>query len=460
MDLRKIDEDGAFVDDDDIGGFEFSMASSAITEERLNLARSRTNFNASLDVKELATLREEQDRLDYQDIDLPSADAALDTSREEEERSAFFDNYKAAMYTANLKARSDMGHSVALGVVATGPRAARSSILYGDGDLAALRKQFSKKSIVDPTDVSYVRKPDLTNIISERDRLDPSKRPKYTLKQVLFSRRFHLYKHRFGNAQWDNTLVFPTLPQPKDEFGDLICGECAPASERDRTRKNGHRFIVAADTQFGILMDGFAMENPNWSQEIAISRKCVDQINAMEGEDRPLFVCVCGDLVDTESSFNNALASWKKVMRGWERNLIFEQQVKDFKRVWANLHPDIALVCLCGNHDVGNRPTKASIDRWTSSFGDDFFAFWVNGTYNIALNNCLFSDPTGAPDLYQEQLSWLEEKLAQGKAHNATHIFVYGHFPWFLRHEEEGDDELDSISAPPSGWGPEGEFDL
>lgn len=349
-----------------------------------------------------------------------------------------------------------MGHSVALGVVATGPRAARSSILYGDGDLAALRKQFSKKSIVDPTDVSYVRKPDLTNIISERDRLDPSKRPKYTLKQVLFSRRFHLYKHRFGNAQWDNTLVFPTLPQPKDKFGDLICGECAPASERDRTRKNGHRFIVAADTQFGILMDGFAMENPNWSQEIAISRKCVDQINAMEGEDRPLFVCVCGDLVDTESSFNNALASWKKVMLGWERNLIFEQQVKDFKRVWANLHPDIALVCLCGNHDVGNRPTKASIDRWTSSFGDDIFAFWVNGTYNIALNNCLFSDPTGAPDLYQEQLSWLEEKLAQGKAHNATHIFVYGHFPWFLRHEEEGDDELDSISAPPSGWGPEG----
>lgn len=60
-------------------------------------------------------------------------------------------------------------------------------------------------------------------------------------------------------------------------------------------------------------MDGFAMNNPNWAQEIEISRKCVEQINAMEGEDRPLFVCVCGDLVDTESSFSGAIASWKKV---------------------------------------------------------------------------------------------------------------------------------------------------
>ena len=34
---------------------------------------------------------------------------------------------------------------------------------------------------------------------------------------------------------------------------------------------------------------------------------------------------VCGDLVDTESSFSGAIASWKKVMTGWERNLVFEQ---------------------------------------------------------------------------------------------------------------------------------------
>lgn len=142
----------------------------------------------------------------------------------------------------------------------------------------------------------------------------------YSLRQVVLSRRFFLYAHRFANAQFQRTLVFPTLPQPKElyhGFDNQICGECntqtEKITEKQRTRPKGHRFIITADTQYGILMDGFAMNNPNWSQEIEISRKCVEQINAMEGEDRPLFVCVCGDLVDTESSFSGAIASWKKV---------------------------------------------------------------------------------------------------------------------------------------------------
>lgn len=285
-----------------------------------------------------------------------------------------------------------------------------------------------------------------------------------SLKQVIFSRRFFLYAHRFANAQYQRTLVYPTLPQPPELYGGFdVCGECNEnkkktknITEKERRRPKGHRFIITADTQFGILMDGFAMISPNWSQEIEISRKCVEQINAMEGDDRPLFVCVCGDLVDTEGSFSGAIASWKKVMKGWERNLIFEQQVKDFKRVWSGLHADIALVCLCGNHDIGNRPTNASIEHWTSSFGDDYLSFWVNGTFNLCLNNCLFSNPTGAPDLFDEQLQWMEEKLVYARQNDATHIFVMGHFPWFLKHEDEADDEINSHSAAPLGWGPPG----
>ncbi len=191
---------------------------------------------------------------------------------------------------------------------------------------------------MDITDCSYVRKPNLAKIVEDYLRLEHH--PKYSLKQVLLSRRFHLYKHRFGNAQYKQTLLHPTLPQPKELF---VCGSCKKEagrpSEKYRTRPKGHRFIITADTQFGILMDGFAMKSPNWCQEIEISRKCVEQINAMAGDKRPLFVCVCGDLVDTESSFSGAIASWKKVMSGWERNLVFDQQVRDFKRVWANLDP-------------------------------------------------------------------------------------------------------------------------
>jgi len=335
-----------------------------------------------------------------------------------------------------------------------------------DGEDAVDREGVGEEEVkeVDVEDISYVRKPILADIVQEYEAMQ--NHPKYTLKQVVFSRRFHLYAHRFGNAQYQRTLVYPTLRQPTELYScpwlmksQSVCGECKeeePITEKQRTRSKGHRFIIAADTQFGILMDGFAMDRPNWSQEIEVSRKCVSQINAMQGRNRPLYVCVCGDLVDTESSFSGAIASWKKVMSGWERNLVFEQQVKDFKRVWAGLAPDIALVCLCGNHDVGNRPTKASINHWTSRFGDDWLSFWVNGTFNICLNNCLFSDPTGAPDLFAEQLQWMEEKLVYARENDATHIFVYGHFPWFLRHEGEADDFLTSYSAAPAGWGPPG----
>mmetsp|Transcript_4521 Transcript_4521/g.6601 ORF Transcript_4521/g.6601 Transcript_4521/m.6601 type:complete len:767 (+) Transcript_4521:108-2408(+) len=308
--------------------------------------------------------------------------------------------------------------------------------------------------------VDYVRKPDLANILEQYDAM--TNHPKYSLKQVIMSRRFFLYAHRFANAQFQRTLVFPSLPQPPelyhgfDDTKQMLCGECTKVTEKQRTRPKGHRFIITADTQYGILMDGFAMNTPNWSQEIEISRKCVNQINAMQGDERPLFVCVCGDLVDTESSFSGAIASWKKVMKGWERNLVFAQQVNDFKRVWSGLHPDIALVCLCGNHDVGNRPTKASIEHWTSSFGDEYLSFWANGSFNLCLNNCLFSNPTGAPDMFDEQVRWMEEKLAYARENDATHIFVHGHFPWFLKHEEEADDELTSHSAAPAGWGPPG----
>lgn len=50
----------------------------------------------------------------------------------------------------------------------------------------------------------------------------------------------------------------------------------------------------------------------------------------------------------------------------------------------------------------------------------------------------------------------MEERLIYGRENDATHIFVYGHFPWFLKHEEEADDEITSYSGAPTGWGPPG----
>ena len=124
------------------------------------------------------------------------------------------------------------------------------------------------KEDMDVEDISYVRKPNLARIIEQYEAL--SNHPKYSLKQVVLSRRFHLYAHRFGNAQYQHTLVHPTLKQPSElyscpwlmERSQMTCMECkeeedkVKTTEKYRSRKGGHRFIIAADTQFGILMDG------------------------------------------------------------------------------------------------------------------------------------------------------------------------------------------------------------
>jgi hypothetical protein len=52
---------------------------------------------------------------------------------------------------------------------------------------------------------------------------------------------------------------------------------------------SSHRFVVCADTQFGITKN-----NESWQAEMEYSVGAVNLINAMEP--RPAFVCVCGDL--------------------------------------------------------------------------------------------------------------------------------------------------------------------
>ena len=69
-----------------------------------------------------------------------------------------------------------------------------------------------------------------------------------------------------------------------------------------------------------------------------------------------------------------------------------EEQVADYKSLLSELHPDIALVCVCGNHDIGNTPTPATVQRYREDFGDDYFSFWVGGVKCIVLNSQFYED--------------------------------------------------------------------
>jgi serine/threonine-protein phosphatase CPPED1 len=245
---------------------------------------------------------------------------------------------------------------------------------------------------------------------------------------------------RYEHAQVGRSLIHPALPQPTVTPQTVS----VDASLFAKPTTDSHCFVVAADTQLGMIES-----NQKWDIEMEFSRKAVERINSLHP--RPLFCCICGDLVDMTSNIflgkpksfgSSESAAAPSIWTEEECDQIQEQQNKDVKRIWSRLHPDIALVCLCGNHDVGNRPTPISIERYKSFFGDDYLAFWVNGTYNIVLNSALFSDPTDALNLYAEQWNWLEEQLQFATKYSARNIFVFSHHPWFLYSEDEDIDQL------------------
>ena len=136
--------------------------------------------------------------------------------------------------------------------------------------------------------------------------------------------------------------------------------------EKESKWKGSFCFIQSADTQFGLIdsWNGIPESEQKWDKEIALTRKAIAAANRLSP--KPRFFVVCGDLV-------NAIPGEK----------YNDAQVQDFKEVFKDLDPSIPLVCVCGNHDIGNTPTQEAVRKYRSDFGDDFFSFWVGGRYRF-----------------------------------------------------------------------------
>ena len=222
---------------------------------------------------------------------------------------------------------------------------------------------------------------------------------------------------KFDRSHVGRTLVHPKLSQQRNP----LSGDEGRNSSNDdgqktlatasSTSSTKHRFVICADTQYGMITD-----NEEWETEKEYSRNAIQFMNGMNP--RPIFCCVCGDLTDMDRSFEVNKPTSKFTMD--ECDEIQLQQRRDFKTIWSKLHDDIALVCLCGNHDVGNRPTKRSMELYRNEFGDDYLAFWSSpNVYNIFLNTTLFSDPSGdetIKEMSRHQFRWLEERLKSARS--------------------------------------------
>jgi hypothetical protein len=133
-------------------------------------------------------------------------------------------------------------------------------------------------------------------------------------------------------------------------------------------------FVQMADTQLG-FMDEESTGGITWETELELLDKAVKKINIM----KPKFVILCGDVIHSYPPS----ANFKAVFTSPE---LYARQLSDFKEHMNQIDLDIPLICLCGNHDVGNRPTLDTIKEWGTHFGDDYFSFWIGGIKCIILN--------------------------------------------------------------------------
>ena len=140
----------------------------------------------------------------------------------------------------------------------------------------------------------------------------------------------------------------------------LTLFSCSCLSSRDSNKP--FMFIQMADTQFGMKDKDKSFDFETKNFELA-----VDKANKM----KPAFIVICGDLINKPGDF---------------------EQKREFKRIIKKLHKSIPLYLVSGNHDIGNVPTKESIEAYNREFGKDYYSFKYRNTRGIIINSTVSTD--------------------------------------------------------------------
>jgi len=179
-------------------------------------------------------------------------------------------------------------------------------------------------------------------------------------------------------------------------------------NDDERKWTEDYFFICLADTQLGMW---------NQIQEEEMAKISVTLVNQLQ----PKFVIVCGDLINTYAD-----RDLKK------RNL----EIRRFKEIFSRIDKHIPLVCVCGNHDVGNRPNPFTLNQYTNHFGDDYFSFWCGGVKYLVLNSQIIKDSSDCTRETKIQELWLDEELSTCEV-NSVHNIAFMHIPPFVNVPDE-----------------------
>ena len=157
----------------------------------------------------------------------------------------------------------------------------------------------------------------------------------------------------------------------------------------------------------GPILEGLAKETSLFTEAIETANK----IN-------PDFVVICGDMVHNSNS---------------------DEQFQELIRISRLLNEDIKLYWVAGNHDVGDKPTRAGLAQYKEQFGEYNYSFQEENCHFIVLNSSICYDPGSVPDEWDILISFLEKELQLAASTQKRHKIIFMHHPLFLNDPNEGD---------------------
>ena len=198
----------------------------------------------------------------------------------------------------------------------------------------------------------------------------------------------------------NNNVSFVQMADP--QFG--MYSSISKLSDADKAERR-QRGINIEYT--GPILEGFAKETSLFTEAIETANK----IN-------PDFVVICGDMVHNSDS---------------------EEQFQELIRISRLLNEDIKLYWVAGNHDVGDKPTRAGLNKYREQFGEYNYSFQEENCYFIVLNSSICYDPSSVPDEWDSLISFLEKELRIAASSQQRHKIIFMHHPLYLTDPNEGD---------------------
>lgn len=172
-----------------------------------------------------------------------------------------------------------------------------------------------------------------------------------------------------------------------------------PVFSQESPETKSFTFVQICDTQLGF--GGYEHDKNSFKQAVA-------QINVL----KPDFVVICGDLVGHPK----------------------DKSFSDFKRIRDGL--TMPCYCAAGNHDVGRKPTSASLKRYRKVIGKDYYSFEHKGYTFVVTNTQLWKAPL--KDESEKHNAWVRQTLKEARRKRSP-VFVVAHYPLYTKRPDEED---------------------